>query len=112
MTSWRPAVSSVWWSRPTGCSLLVTRPQREDECREDQQQGDPGHRPRPSRRWSLDHCGRWRFGGKGVGQHGRVVARLRYMRRDGVVDTEDRWLSVVPKNGRLLIYDSERIGPA
>ena len=41
-----------------------------------------------------------------------VVARLRYVRRDGQSDTEDRWLSVVPKNGRLLIYDSERIGPA
>ncbi len=41
-----------------------------------------------------------------------VVARLRYVRRDGVVDTEDRWLSVVPKDGGLLIYDSERIGAA
>jgi len=41
-----------------------------------------------------------------------VVARLRYVRRDGGVDTEDRWLSVVPKDGTLLIYDSERIGAA
>jgi len=41
-----------------------------------------------------------------------VVARLRYVRRDGAVDTEDRWLSVVPKDGGLLIYDSERIGAA
>lgn len=41
-----------------------------------------------------------------------VVARLSYLRRDGVVDTEDRWLSVVAEDGRLLIYDSERIGPA
>jgi len=41
-----------------------------------------------------------------------VVARLRYVLRDGGVDTEDRWLSVVPVDGRLLIYDSERIGPA
>lgn len=41
-----------------------------------------------------------------------VVARLSYVRSDGVVDTEDRWLSVVPRNGRLLIYDSERIGSA
>ena len=41
-----------------------------------------------------------------------VVARLKYVRRDGVADTEDRWLSVVPKNGSLLIYDSERIGSA
>jgi serine/threonine-protein kinase len=41
-----------------------------------------------------------------------VVARLRYVRRDGGVDTEDRWLSVVPKDGGLLIYDSERIGAA
>ncbi len=41
-----------------------------------------------------------------------VVARLRYVRNDGVIDTEDRWLSVVPKDGRLLISDSERIAPA
>ena len=41
-----------------------------------------------------------------------VVARLRYVLRDGGVDTEDRWLSVVPADGRLLIFDSERIGPA
>jgi len=41
-----------------------------------------------------------------------VVARLRYVLRSGGIDTEDRWLSVVPADGRLLIYDSERIGPA
>lgn len=41
-----------------------------------------------------------------------VVATVRYMLRDGGSDTEDRWLSVVPANGGLLIYDSERIGPA
>jgi len=41
-----------------------------------------------------------------------VTARLRYLLRDGRVDTEDRWLSVVPANDHLLIYDSERIGPA
>jgi serine/threonine-protein kinase len=41
-----------------------------------------------------------------------VIARLRYVLRDGAIDTEDRWLSVVESNGRLLIYDSERIGPA
>ncbi len=41
-----------------------------------------------------------------------VVARLRYVLRDGGTDTEDRWLSVVPGDGRLLIHDSERIGPA
>ena len=41
-----------------------------------------------------------------------VVARLRYVLRDGRIDTEDRWLSVVERNGRLLIYDSERIGAA
>lgn len=41
-----------------------------------------------------------------------VVARLRYVLNNGQVDTEDRWLSVVPGDGRLLIYDSERIGPA
>lgn len=41
-----------------------------------------------------------------------VVARVRYVLRDGRVDTEDRWLSVVSKDSRLLIYDSERIGAA
>jgi serine/threonine-protein kinase len=41
-----------------------------------------------------------------------VVATIRYVLRDGRVDTENRWLSVVPVNGKLLIYDSERIGPA
>ena len=41
-----------------------------------------------------------------------VVARVRYELNDGRVDTEDRWLSVVDRAGRLLIYDSERIGPA
>jgi serine/threonine-protein kinase len=41
-----------------------------------------------------------------------VTARLRYVLRDGRIDTEDRWLSVVPANDQLLIYDSERIGPA
>lgn len=41
-----------------------------------------------------------------------VVARLRYVLRDGRIDTENRWLSVVSAGGRLLIYDSERIGPA
>ena len=39
-----------------------------------------------------------------------VTARIRYVLRDGRIDTEDRWLSVVPTNGQLLIYDSERIG--
>jgi serine/threonine-protein kinase len=41
-----------------------------------------------------------------------VVATIRYVLRDGRVDTENRWLSAVPVNGKLLIYDSERIGPA
>ncbi len=41
-----------------------------------------------------------------------VVATVRYVLRDGRTDTENRWLSVVQKDGRLLIYDSERIGPA
>ena len=41
-----------------------------------------------------------------------VVATVRYALRDGRVDTENRWLSVIAKDGRLLIYDSERIGPA
>ena len=41
-----------------------------------------------------------------------VVATIRYVLNDGGIDTENRWLSVVPVNGQLLIYDSERIGPA
>ena len=41
-----------------------------------------------------------------------VTVRLRYVMKDGRVETEDRWLSVVSANGRLLVYDSERIGPA
>ena len=41
-----------------------------------------------------------------------VVATIRYVLKDGRVDTENRWLSVVPRNGELLIFDSERIGPA
>lgn len=41
-----------------------------------------------------------------------IVATIRYVLHDGRVDTENRWLSVVPVNGQLLIYDSERIGPA
>lgn len=41
-----------------------------------------------------------------------VVATIRYVLRDGRVDTENRWLSVVPRGDQLLIYDSERIGPA
>jgi serine/threonine-protein kinase len=41
-----------------------------------------------------------------------VVATIRYVLHDGRIDTENRWLSVVPANGQLLIYDSERIGPA
>jgi len=41
-----------------------------------------------------------------------VTATIRYVLSDGRVDTENRWLSVIPGNGQLLIYDSERIGPA
>ncbi len=41
-----------------------------------------------------------------------VVATIRYQMRDGGVDTEYRWFSVVPTDGQLLIYDSDRIGPA
>lgn len=41
-----------------------------------------------------------------------VIATIRYVLNDGRVDTENRWLSVVDANGQLLIYDSERIGPA
>ena len=41
-----------------------------------------------------------------------VIARLRYVRHDGQSDTEDRWLSMVFKNGMMLVYDSERIGSA
>jgi serine/threonine-protein kinase len=41
-----------------------------------------------------------------------VVATIRYVLRDGRIDTENRWLSAVSRNGQLLIFDSERIGPA
>ena len=41
-----------------------------------------------------------------------VVATVRYLLRGGGSDTENRWLSVARRDGRLLIYDSERIGPA
>ena len=41
-----------------------------------------------------------------------VVVRLRYVMNDGRVDTEDRWLSTVLVDGKLRVYDSERIGPA
>ena len=41
-----------------------------------------------------------------------VVATIRYVLNDGRIDTENRWLSMVSENSRLLIYDSERIGPA
>ncbi|MGI9125287.1 MAG: protein kinase domain-containing protein, partial [Mycobacterium sp.] len=41
-----------------------------------------------------------------------VVATIRYVLRNGGVDTENRWLSVAPRDGQLLIHDSERIGPA
>ncbi|BBZ35521.1 serine/threonine-protein kinase [Mycolicibacterium confluentis] len=40
-----------------------------------------------------------------------VVARLRYVVKGGKNDTENRWFSVVSADGRLLVYDSERIGP-
>ena len=30
----------------------------------------------------------------------------------GRADTEDRWLSTVLVDGKLRVYDSERIGPA
>jgi len=41
-----------------------------------------------------------------------VVVRLRYVMNNGRVDTEDRWLSTVLVDGKLRVYDSERIGPA
>ncbi|OBF13028.1 serine/threonine-protein kinase [Mycobacterium sp. ACS4331] len=41
-----------------------------------------------------------------------VVARIRYVVKGGRNDTEDRWLKVVPVDGRLLVHDSGRIGPA
>jgi hypothetical protein len=40
-----------------------------------------------------------------------VIERVRYVTTSGTVDTEDRWVSVVSKNGALLVYDSARIGP-
>ena len=39
-----------------------------------------------------------------------VVARLRYVRRDGQSDTEDRWFRMALVNGALLLDESERVG--
>jgi hypothetical protein len=39
-----------------------------------------------------------------------VVTRLKYVRRDGTSDTEDRWLKMVLENGVVLLDASERIG--
>jgi serine/threonine-protein kinase len=39
-----------------------------------------------------------------------VVARLKYVRRDGTSDTEDRWLKMVLENGAILLDGSGRIG--
>lgn len=39
-----------------------------------------------------------------------VVARLKYVRRDGTSDTEDRWLKMVVENGTVLLDGSGRIG--
>jgi hypothetical protein len=39
-----------------------------------------------------------------------VVVRLTFVPRDGATNTEDRWLSVVLRNGVMLVYDSQRIG--
>jgi serine/threonine-protein kinase len=39
-----------------------------------------------------------------------VVVRLRYTRPDGTSDTENRSVTVVSRNGQLLISDSQRIG--
>ena len=41
-----------------------------------------------------------------------VVATIRYVLKDGRIDTESRWLSVITRDGQLLIHDSDRIGPA
>jgi serine/threonine-protein kinase len=38
-----------------------------------------------------------------------VVVRLTFVPRNGETNTEDRWLSVVLKNGVMLVYDSQRI---
>jgi serine/threonine-protein kinase len=39
-----------------------------------------------------------------------VVARLRYVRRSGQTDAEDRWFKMVLVNGTLLLDESQRIG--
>lgn len=41
-----------------------------------------------------------------------VVARLRYVTKGGRVDTENRSLTLVDVQGRLLVDDSVRLGPA
>ena len=39
-----------------------------------------------------------------------VVARLKYVRRNGTSDTEDRWLRTVSVNGVMLLDESGRVG--
>ncbi|MGU3435019.1 hypothetical protein ACNHUS_18625 [Actinomycetes bacterium M1A6_2h] len=41
-----------------------------------------------------------------------VVARLRYVTKGGRTDTENRSLTLVDVQGRLLVDDSVRLGPA
>ena len=40
-----------------------------------------------------------------------VVARLKYVRRDGTSDTEDRWLKMALVSGAVLLDESGRVGP-
>jgi hypothetical protein len=40
-----------------------------------------------------------------------VTARLKYVRRDGTSDTEDRWLRMVFERNSVLLDASDRIGP-
>ncbi|CAM3099129.1 hypothetical protein [Skermania piniformis] len=41
-----------------------------------------------------------------------VELTLRYVTKAGLTDTEQRWVRVIEQDNRLLIHDSERIGPA
>lgn len=41
-----------------------------------------------------------------------VTAQLKYFKKDGQIDTEDRWLSMIVAGDKIAIDDSERVDPA
>jgi len=41
-----------------------------------------------------------------------ITAQLKYFKKDGQTDTEDRWLSMIVAGDKIVIDDSDRIDPA